>query len=740
MRNSERIALTGLIVLGVTALATGRYVAESLEQRVQERAEKRIESLDIDSVLVRADGINLALSGRVATNVERDKILAALEAQTRDGKIIDNLMIVEPLVDLRPASLRIQRDPQSITISGEAPNAEASDLLVAQFDRAGLSSSLLNLMKAQDRRASNNWLIAAEAAVDAITMLQVGAATVERGQVRIEGVAVNAQRRRATLTLLEQRLRNGFALKASISSPPAFLSPYAFVVRKSNNVLTLQACAAPNKAQQAIIATALSARNAPLENADACPIANGSPNNNWASAVNKALASLDRVTEGEVQIVSDTVKVVAFAPDDAAIVAVRSKIALGWPTGYTVNLDIRKMAPIIDPFNMTIVKRPGETRLAGFTPSVARAEIWADALDATNQLKLARGAPKEWLEAVDVIVSVVNDQKIAVAELSDVSLRLAALGEPAELARLRGRLQARLPGRYRVAVIEARAPDAAFSAGDTATLRSGEVKSVSSDNSKYVFVARKKTSGVAAVTGLVGDDVSRSAIETYARAKLGGDALQMKIERHKIFPPVGWQRAIFAALDALAHLDIGEVIVEEGAFYLRGSVNRAFDAQRSVFAAKSKTPPAFAHFSWITVSEDALALAQAEEAKIRLPPEECVARANAVSTTAPELFFRGEAKLSAASDPVFDRLAILLNRCAQAVIIIEGHTDAEGTAETNLTLSRQRAFAVRVALIARGVEADRLQSVGYGAERPIADNATEQGRKTNQRIEFSLSG
>jgi len=68
---------------------------------------------------------------------------------------------------------------------------------------------------------------------------------------------------------------------------------------------------------------------------------------------------------------------------------------------------------------------------------------------------------------------------------------------------------------------------------------------------------------------------------------------------------------------------------------------------------------------------------------------------------------------------------------------IAGHTDSIGVAEDNVRLSKARAEAVRAYMILKGVDADRLVAVGYGADRPIGDNATRDGRAKNRRIEFA---
>lgn len=73
-------------------------------------------------------------------------------------------------------------------------------------------------------------------------------------------------------------------------------------------------------------------------------------------------------------------------------------------------------------------------------------------------------------------------------------------------------------------------------------------------------------------------------------------------------------------------------------------------------------------------------------------------------------------------------------------ILIEGHTDSDGSNEYNLELSRLRAEAVRSILVAGGVPSGRIETQGYGETRPIASNSTSTGKAQNRRVEIVLQG
>jgi len=72
-------------------------------------------------------------------------------------------------------------------------------------------------------------------------------------------------------------------------------------------------------------------------------------------------------------------------------------------------------------------------------------------------------------------------------------------------------------------------------------------------------------------------------------------------------------------------------------------------------------------------------------------------------------------------------------------IEISGHTDADGSADHNRDLSKRRAEAVKKYLVDNGIAADRIETVGYGPDKPIADNKTKRGKAENRRTEFNIA-
>jgi outer membrane protein OmpA-like peptidoglycan-associated protein len=99
-------------------------------------------------------------------------------------------------------------------------------------------------------------------------------------------------------------------------------------------------------------------------------------------------------------------------------------------------------------------------------------------------------------------------------------------------------------------------------------------------------------------------------------------------------------------------------------------------------------------------------------------------------------FDNNKATLKPESFPVLDKAAIGMKDWGDVKIEVAGYTDSVDSDEHNMKLSQSRAETVRDYLISKGISADRISAKGYGESSPIADNATEEGRAKNRRVEL----
>jgi len=99
-------------------------------------------------------------------------------------------------------------------------------------------------------------------------------------------------------------------------------------------------------------------------------------------------------------------------------------------------------------------------------------------------------------------------------------------------------------------------------------------------------------------------------------------------------------------------------------------------------------------------------------------------------------FDTDKATIQPESVAVVEQIAALLKANPDLKVGIEGHTDSTGTPERNKKLSDERAKAVVAAVAAKGIPAARMTPAGFGQDRPVADNRTEDGRAKNRRVEI----
>jgi OmpA-OmpF porin, OOP family len=100
------------------------------------------------------------------------------------------------------------------------------------------------------------------------------------------------------------------------------------------------------------------------------------------------------------------------------------------------------------------------------------------------------------------------------------------------------------------------------------------------------------------------------------------------------------------------------------------------------------------------------------------------------------LFDTGKATIKPESQAIVKQVVDMMNAHPELKVAVEGHTDNAGTPAANRTLSDQRAKAVMAAITGQGIAPARLAAAGYGQDKPVADNANEDGRARNRRVEL----
>ena len=109
-----------------------------------------------------------------------------------------------------------------------------------------------------------------------------------------------------------------------------------------------------------------------------------------------------------------------------------------------------------------------------------------------------------------------------------------------------------------------------------------------------------------------------------------------------------------------------------------------------------------------------------------------------VVTLGDVLFENGQSTLSPGADANLGKLFDVMSNNPERKLIIEGHTDSVGSAQSNMILSQNRAQAVHAYLLGRGLASNRLSMQGMGETAPVASNETTSGRQLNRRVEVTI--
>jgi outer membrane protein OmpA-like peptidoglycan-associated protein len=212
-----------------------------------------------------------------------------------------------------------------------------------------------------------------------------------------------------------------------------------------------------------------------------------------------------------------------------------------------------------------------------------------------------------------------------------------------------------------------------------------------------------------------------------------GYAYQEKIDPAEVYSDYGSQAVagVTAGLGLrYAALRIDYAFVPYGFF---GSTHRVSLTYQFQTALPTPTPTA-APTPAATAAPTEVPSRQALEERIR-----AITRRIEVGQLVNIQFKTGAATLTPESLRTLDEIAAEASAFPALRIRIEGHTDSQGAAQTNLRLSQRRVEAVRAYLVEHhGLRAEQFIPVGYGESRPIADNATAEGRLRNRRVEFKV--
>ncbi len=731
--------LAGLIPLLLLFLVAIVLKPHEIRQDLTERAATAVATSGLARNAVSVAGRDVTLRGMAFSADDQAKAIAVADA-------VDGVRLVTNGVELpseaKPYTFAAARDGATITLTGFVPDPESRAKIVAA---ARAIAPEIADRTAYARGAAPGFADWANAALAPLASLRKGVSTLSDGALSTSGVANDlAAYNAATATL--GKLPAGLALAKNEIVAPA-ISPYVWSASSDGKSVTLEGHV-PSDAVRAEIVAAARAALPGREIVDRMQLGAGAAGG-FASWAKTGLAALGKLAAGKAGLSDGSLTISGDAGDSAgygAVLAALRQLPAGLALGKSeIN------APVVAPYTWSAAFDGKSVTLDGFVPSEeARAALLAAtkaaAPDAAivDRMRVARGAPRDFLEAAKAALGAFARLGSGRIGLSDQNLSLSGTARAGEAAEaVSAWLKGLLPGAFALR-------------GD---LRAPE-------QHPYLFTAKKSDDGRIEIGGFAPSEMARAAALAAANAAGSGVAGQAAIASG-LPASIDFGASTGLGLSTLAKLKSGEMVLAEDGLTIRGIGDPA--AVDAIRAALSSLPAGvrikLADLTAVSPPPQPAAPppqpapqaapqpapqvapppapqvappASAPQLRRPLTAEESACQKQMVDRLAQNTikFRTSSDEIEAESASVIDDLAAVLRGCASVKVEIAGHTDNVGNAEFNKDLSLRRAQSVVNALETKGIAADRMSAAGYGDERPIVGNDTREGRAQNRRTEF----
>ena len=221
--------------------------------------------------------------------------------------------------------------------------------------------------------------------------------------------------------------------------------------------------------------------------------------------------------------------------------------------------------------------------------------------------------------------------------------------------------------------------------------------------------------------GNVPNNSSKQAILVKLYSIYGQENVIDRIQIRQVVAPTDWSNIVTDVINEdLKKVKHGMLTIKGSDIQLTGKVSNSYEIHDTTERFKGLTPENYRLNAQLSVN-------QTEQKFIDAALKNRIIE-----------FESGSSVLATSGIQILDEMVSALNKVSGKKIRIIGHTDSSGDTNKNLMLSQQRAEAVKAYLIAKNLPAHLLSTEGSGSSKPVADNATAEGRKRNRRIEFEV--
>ena len=706
MAKLQRWLRSGLLATSAIGLAAFLVEAGPVERDLTGRITERLAADGATWAAVTVHGRDVILSG---TGPSTDAVHAALDTVAKVSGVGDVADQTALLAIASPYLWSARRTGQVVILTGSVPTQSVRNSILASARRALPTAEIHDEMKPA-RGAAPGFNAGTTFALARLADLGDGTVTLNDATLSISGMAASQQSYAQAHGALNADLPSSIAL-GPVDILPARANPFVWSANYDGGRVVLSGFVPNEIVHETLLATvkATLPRASPV---DKTAIASGEPDG-FAEAATFAIAALGRLNQGGVALDGMNLDIAGVARTVDDYEAALDGLKNGRPAGLKIVSNAIQPATV-SPYGWKGERDGTSVVLSGYVPTeTGRDEVTAavrrylDGLDVTDKMRVAAGEPKmDWIGGI----------KFAVSELARLGHGSVALGD--KTFSIEG---------------EAASPEA-FSellAANTHTLPASLALARADVTppkvSPYRF-AVADAGGEIRLTGFAPTDKDRQVIVELARKAFGGSEIVDRL----VFAggaPADFVAAVGVAFQAITRLGGGRGEIVDSTLDIKGAAYNASTVSELATGAVSGLPKTFTAKTEIVTRQDGQAL----------PANRCRDLILNQAQRGHIEFEYAKTVIPADSFPLLDRVAAAMARCPDVKIEVGGHTDTGGSPAKNRELTQSRAEAVVDYLVDAGIKRERLTAVGYGESKPIADNATAQGKATNRRIEFSVT-
>ena len=612
----------------------------------------------------------------------------------------------ELLAVVSPYVWSASRLGRKVSLTGHVPSEGARSSLLAAARRSLPEGEIVDEMKPA-RGASTAFSAATTFALERLADLGEGLATITDGTLSVKGVALSPEGYERSRLAFRDGPPSAVTL-GPVDITPARAEPFVWSASFDGAAVTIAGYVPNDVVKETLVAAAKAALPSATVT-DETTIASGEPDG-FAEAASFAINALGRLREGGVMLDGLTLDMAGEARSVEDYQAVVDGVGGTLPKGLV--LVANEITPaFVEPYGWSGRKEGDSVVMTGYVPSLAGREEVTEAaasafagLSVTSDIKVAAGEPKmDWIGAVKFAMTQLAALERGTVELGDKSYAIEGEARDSDaFAALLAANERTLPASLELAKADVSPPKA----------------------SPYTFAVIRGDDNVV-LTGFAPTESDKAGLVEMAGNVFGGAKVVDRIAFGSGAPP-DFVAAASAAMDAAARLAGGRAEMVNTRVKVSGETffQRAMDEVQ--VAALDAMPEGY-------TLDLAIMTRQVGQP---LDPTRCRDRLQADLKTGRIEFEGANATLAEASLGLLDRVAGTLLRCGDIGIEIAAHADSDGSESKNRDLTQARAETVVDYLVDAGVKREQLTAVGYGEDNPVADNATEEGKRANRRIEF----